>query len=262
MPPHDSDLDLALRAADLADSVTSARFRAVDLHVETKPDLTPVSDADREVERLLRELIARERPEDSLLGEEFGAQGDSPRRWILDPIDGTKNFVRGVPVWATLITLAQGDDYLVAVVSAPALGRRWWATRGGGAWTRDVDGSVRELGVSAVPRLADAFLSFSGIGQWARVGRLRGFLALTEAVWRTRAFGDFWSHLMVAEGAVDVACEPEVALYDVSSVALIVTEAGGRFSALDGAPTADRGSAVSTNGLLHEETLRLLDLRD
>ena len=257
-----TDLALANQCADAADLITMARFRSVDLHVETKPDLTPVSDADRTVERVIRELIAKSHPSDAVLGEEYGAAGDSTRRWILDPIDGTKNFVRGVPVWATLITLSVAQELSVAVVSAPAMQRRWWAVKGEGAWTRDPDGRERRLAVSAVSELSDAFLSFSGVGQWARVGRRSGFLALTEAVWRTRAFGDFWSHLLVAEGAVDVACEPEVEYYDVASVALIVTEAGGRFSALDGNPNADQGSAVSTNGALHEATLELLAQRD
>ena len=259
---HSADLALAFECADAADAITMARFRSVDLHVETKPDLTPVSDADRAVETRIRELILAACPGDAVLGEEFGSAGDSKRMWILDPIDGTKNFVRGVPVWATLITLSVADELTVAVVSAPAMRRRWWATKGKGAWTSDPDGTLRRLGVSAVAALSDAFLSFSGVGQWARVGRRSGFLSLTEAVWRTRAFGDFWSHLMVAEGAVDIACEPEVEYYDVASVALIVTEAGGRFSALDGDPRADQGSAVSTNALLHESTLTLLSQRD
>jgi len=260
IPEFAADLELALRCADSADVITMSRFRAVDLRVETKPDLTPVSDADREVERMLRDVMAEQRPGDSLLGEEYGTTGDSSRRWIVDPIDGTKNFVRGVPVWATLIALSSDDQIVVAVISAPAMGRRWWATHGGGAWSSDVDGSVRSLHVSKVATLADGFLSFSGVGQWARVGRLNGFLALTEAVWRTRAFGDFWSHLLVAEGGVDIACEPEVEVYDVASVALVVTEAGGRFTSLDGTPRPDQGSAVSSNGLLHDETLRLLNL--
>jgi histidinol-phosphatase len=260
--PYTADLELAMRAAGHADEITIGRFRAVDLHVETKPDLTPVSDADREVERMLRALLSKERPTDSMLGEEYGVTGDSRRQWIVDPIDGTKNFVRGVPVWATLIALSSDGEIVVAVVSAPAMGRRWWATRGSGAWTSDVDGAVRKLTVSGVADIRDGFLSFSGVGQWARIGRLRGFLALTESVWRTRAFGDFWSHLLVAEGAVDLACEPEVELYDVATVSLIVTEAGGRFTSLSGTPRPDQGSAISTNGLLHDETLRLLDLRD
>jgi histidinol-phosphatase len=247
------DLAFALALADLADAVTLRRFRATDLVVETKPDLTPVSEADREVETVLRRRIAADRPGDALLGEEYGAIGDSPRRWVVDPIDGTKNYVRGVPVWATLIALQVDGAGEIGVASAPALGRRWWARRGQGAFA---DGSP--IGVSRVSDLADAHLGYSSLTGWERLGRLDGFLDLTRKCWRTRGFGDFWSHVMVAEGAVDIAAEPEVTLWDLAAVQVIVEEAGGRFTDLAGNATADGGSAVSSNGLLHDAALRVL----
>src|SRR4051812_32659724 len=197
-------LALALELAEIADTVTTARFRAADLVVETKPDLTPVSEADRDAEQAIRKNVARERPNDVVLGEEYGTTGTGPRRWIVDPIDGTKNFVRGQPVWATLIALQVDDEITVGVVSAPALARRWWCSRGGGAWTRTVDGDELACTVSGVRELSDAFLSYSGLGGWG--DREDGFRHLARAVWRNRGFGDFWSYALVAEGAVDIAC--------------------------------------------------------
>ena len=253
---YSADLALALALADQADVLSLQRFRALDLVVETKPDLTPVSDADRAVEAAIRTTLAGQRPTDALLGEEFG---DDPgtggdRRWIVDPIDGTKNFVRGMPVWATLIALSDRDRVVVGVVSAPALGRRWWAARGEGAWTRDLDGSVRRCQVSQVATLDAAYLSYSSLGGW----RGDGFPTLMEAVWRTRAVGDFWSHMLVAEGAVDISAEPEVSLWDIAPLQIVVEEAGGRFSDLTGEPRPDRGSILCTNGLLHDAALELL----
>jgi histidinol-phosphatase len=247
------DLAFALALADLADAVTMRRFRATDLVVETKPDLSPVSEADREVERVLRERIAADRPGDAFLGEESGATGDAARRWIVDPIDGTKNYVRGVPVWATLIALQVDGTGTLGVASAPALGRRWWARRGDGAFA---DGSP--IGVSKVSSLADAHFGYSSLPGWEAQGRLTGFLDLTRKCWRTRGFGDFWSHLLVAEGAVDIAAEPEVTLWDLAAIQVIVEEAGGRFTDLAGNATADGGSAVSSNGLLHDAVLSSL----
>ncbi|MGQ0466232.1 MAG: inositol monophosphatase family protein [Sporichthyaceae bacterium] len=235
-----------------------ARFRAIDLRVETKPDLTPVSDADRDVEARLRELLAKARPDDAIHGEEFADTGSSSRRWVIDPIDGTKNFVRGVPVWASLIALMDGDDVIVGVVSAPALGRRWWAAAGEGAWSYDGSGDPRPCRVSAVADLADASLSYSSLSGWAERGVLEKFLGLTEACWRTRAYGDFWSYAMVAEGTVDVATEPEVALHDLAPLALIVAEAGGIFTDLAGRPGPAGGSAFASNGLLHASALGML----
>ena len=247
------DLALALELADLADAITLRRFRHAELVVETKPDLTPVSDADREVERAIRSRLGAARPDDAFLGEEYGAAGAGERRWVVDPVDGTKNYVRGIPVWATLIALMEADQVTVGVVSAPALGRRWWAARGTGAYA---DG--QPIRVSAVTTLADAQLSYSSLNGWTAAGRLDGFLELTRRCWRTRAFGDFWSYMLVAEGAVDVACEPEVSLWDLAALQVVVEEAGGRFTDLGGVARPDGGSAVATNGPLHDEVLALL----
>ncbi|MDX6212141.1 MAG: histidinol-phosphatase [Frankiales bacterium] len=252
--PYAADLALAHELADAADVISLARFRALDLVVETKPDLTPVSDADRAVETTLREVLGRTRPDDALIGEEYGGTGAGDRRWIVDPIDGTKNFVRAMPVWATLIALSDRDRIVVGMVSAPALGRRWWAARDAGAWTSDLDGSVRRCQVSQVASLPDAYLSYSSLSGWPG----GGFLDLLGRVWRTRAVGDFWSHVLVAEGAVDVSCEPEVSLWDIAPLQVIVEEAGGRFSDLAGEPRPDRGSILCSNGLLHDATLEVL----
>jgi histidinol-phosphatase len=251
------DLALAHSLADAADAISTARFLAANLLVETKPDLTPVTDADRAVEDAVRRTLATERPDDAVVGEESGATGNGARTWIVDPIDGTKNFVRGVPVWATLIALRVDATVVVGVVSAPALGRRWWAARDDGAWTSSPAGP-RRLTVSRVASLGDAFVSYSSLDGWEQRGQLSAFTDLCRRVWRTRAFGDFWSHLMVAEGAVDVSCEPEVSLWDLAALQPIVEEAGGRFSDLSGLARPDGGSVVCTNGLLHDEVLRIL----
>jgi histidinol-phosphatase len=252
---YDDDLRFAHVLADAADDITTKRFRALDLRVETKPDLTPVSDADRATEDSLRNILRRSRPRDAVLGEESGQTGTGPRRWVLDPIDATKNYVRGVPVWATLIGLMDGDTVVVGVVTAPALGRRWWAGVGGGAWTGRSLTKASRCQVSQVTKLSDASFSYSGIGGWGETGRLDGFLSLSRAVWRTRAFGDFWSHMLVAEGAVDVSAEPEVSLWDLAALQVIVEEAGGRFTSLSGVASPDGGSVVCTNGHLHDEVL-------
>ncbi|PZS26806.1 MAG: histidinol phosphatase [Pseudonocardiales bacterium] len=246
-----ADLVLACALADEADAVTLDRFGAADLVVEAKPDLTPVSDADRAVEELLRARLAVERGDDAVSGEEFGATGSSRRRWVIDPIDGTKNFVRNVPVWATLLGLLDGDEAVLGVVSAPALGRRWWACRGGGSWGSWQGGEPRALAVSKVSRLEDASLSYSSLSGWSERGQRDAFLALTEQVWRSRGYGDFWSHMLVAEGSVDLAAEPELSLWDMVALAPIVTEAGGRFSGLDGVDGVQGGNAAVSNGLLH-----------
>lgn len=250
------DLSLALTLADRADALTSARFGALDLRVDTKPDLTPVTDADRAVETALREALAGERPDDSVVGEEFGGNtAFSGRQWIIDPIDGTKNFVRGVPMWASLIALLEDGVPTVGVVSAPALRRRWWAARGRGAFVA-VDGSdPRRLSVSSVAQLDSASLSFSSLSGWAQRGLRERFIALTDAVWRVRAFGDFYSYCLVAEGAVDIAAEPEVSVWDLAALDILVREAGGTFTGLDGIPGPHGGSAVATNGPLHERVL-------
>lgn len=258
MAGYDDDLRLAHVLADTAERITTSRFRALDLEVETKPDLTQVSDADRHVEETLRTTLRRTRPRDAVLGEEFGRAGYGPRCWVIDPIDGTNNYVRGVPVWATLIALMDGDEVAAGLVAAPALGRRWWAARGAGTWTgRSLSAAVR-CQVSGVGQLHDAFLSYSDISTWEESGRLEGFLDLTRKVWRTRAFGDFWSHVLVADGTVDVSAETGPSLWDLAAVKIIVEEAGGRFSSLDGTTDPSAGSAVCSNGLIHDEVLDLL----
>lgn len=257
------DLALALELVDLADGITLRRFAAVDLVVETKPDSTPVSDADRAVEAMLRERLGATHPDDAVLGEEEGFAGaeDARRRWVIDPVDGTKNFIRGVPVWATLLALEVDGRVEVGVVSAPALGMRWWAARGSGAWRSDGPGAPRRLAASQVAALSDASLSYSSLSGWEEQGRLSGFLDLTRAVWRTRAYGDFWSHCLVAEGAVDVSCEPEVSHWDLAALQVVVEEAGGRFTDLSGHAGPDGGSIVCSNGLLHDEVLTRLAAR-
>jgi len=252
---YDDDLRFAHVLADAADDITTRRFRALDLRVETKPDLTPVTDADRATEESLRNVLRRARPRDAVLGEELGKAGHGPRCWVIDPIDGTKNYVRGVPVWATLIGLMDGPKVVVGVVSAPALGRRWWAAEGGGAWSGRSLTKATRCQVSGVTKLGDASLSYSSLTGWEESGRLAGFLGLTRSVWRSRAFGDFWSHVLVAEGSVDVSMEPEVSLWDLAALQIIVEEAGGRFTDLSGTATPDGGSVVCTNGLLHDEVL-------
>ncbi|MGI8428432.1 MAG: inositol monophosphatase family protein [Solirubrobacteraceae bacterium] len=259
------DLDLALELAELADVITMARFGAADLIVETKPDLTPVSEADRAVEQLIRQRLAEARPDDAVLGEEYGESGGADggirgeaggrgRWWIVDPIDGTKSYVRGIPVWATLIALSVDDELTVAVVSAPALGRRWWAARGEGAFA---DG--RPIHVSRVSELADAQLSFAGLEDWEAAGRLDALLELGRRCWRTRGFGDFWSYMLVAEGAVEIGgLDPVVSLWDLAAPQLIVEQAGGRFTDLSGVRTAGGGDAIATNGLLHETALAIV----
>lgn len=254
------DLQLALILADAADELSMARFRAGDLVVDTKPDLTPVTEADRAVESALRELLATHRPDDGILGEEFGVSGaDADRRWVLDPIDGTKNYVRGVPVWATLIGLMDGSDVIVGVVSAPAMARRWWAARGAGAFTTDPGSGIpRALKVSAVRSLADASFSYSDARGWAERGAGPGLQTLLETTWRQRAYGDFWSHMLVAEGAIDVAAEPDLQSYDMAALIPIVVEAGGRFTSYGGGDSLVEGSALSSNGLVHDDVLALL----
>ena len=233
---HTDDLRLAHVLADDADSLTTSRFKALDLHVVNKPDLTPVTDADKSVEEGIRRTLSRARPRDAVLGEEQGSTGSSQRRWVVDPIDGTKNFVRGVPVWATLIALMVDDEVVVGCVSAPQLNRRWWASKGGGAWTGRSLLNASPCRVSDVARLEDASLSYSSLSGWDERDRLDDFLALSRRCWRTRAYGDFWSYMLLAEGAVDLAAEPELKLYDMAALDVIVREAGGRFTSLDGTP--------------------------
>ena len=248
-----SDLALALELCDVADVITTARFRAHDLHVETKPDLTPVSEADHAVEDAIRERLGRVHPDDAILGEEYGTTGGGRRRWIVDPIDGTKSYVRGVPVWATLLALEVDGDLVVGAVSAPALGRRWWASRGGGAFA---DGD--KIQVSDVRALEDAHLCFADFKGWDTIGLQGQMLELTKRAWRAVGFGDFWGHMLVAEGAADVMVEPELALWDVAALRPIIEEAGGRCTDRFGGPAVGPGGCVTTNSHLHGDVLGAL----
>lgn len=257
-PDFTDDLRLAHVLADDADSLTTARFKALDLHVMSKPDLTPVTDADQAVEESIRRTLSRVRSRDAITGEEQGTTGNSQRRWIVDPIDGTKNFVRGVPVWATLISLVVDDEVVVGVVSAPQLQRRWWASAGGGAWTGKSLLKATKMQVSDVRRLEDASFSYSSLSGWEDRDRLEDVLSLMRRCWRTRAYGDFWSYMLVAEGAVDIAAEPELEVYDMAALDVIVREAGGSFTSLDGSAGPWGGNAVATNTHLHDAALAFL----
>ena len=238
------DLELALALADAADAISLPRFRT-GLAVETKPDLTPVTEADRAVEIELRRLLAEARPEDAILGEEFGTEGDSSRRWIVDPIDGTKNYSRGVPIWATLIALEKDGTIRLGVVSAPSLARRWWGERGKGAFA-----GADRLHVSSIARVEDSVLSFPLDSPLPTIA---------ERAWHVRGVGDFWAHMLVAEGAVDGALDATgVSVWDLAAVQVIVEEAGGRFTDASGESRIDTGTAVSSNGLLHDELLATL----
>lgn len=247
------ELRLALELADLADAIALPLFRTFDLHVETKPDATPVTEADRASERAIRDRLAIERPTHGIVGEEFGDTGPANARWIIDPIDATMNFVRGIPVWGSLIALEVEGSVAVGVVSAPAIGHRWWAARGLGAF-RNGD----PIRVSAVSDLADAQLSYNSAATAEEFGIGPQMAALERRCWRTRGFGDFWSFMLVAEGAVDVAVEPVAALWDLAPLQVIVEEAGGRFTDRNGLPTPDGGNAVASNGRLHDQVLGLL----
>jgi histidinol-phosphatase len=255
------DLTFALNLTDTADGITRSRFLARDLVVERKPDRTPVTDADTAVEDAVRALIAGHFPGDAVVGEERGGSLDAAstgRAWLLDPIDGTKNFLRGVPAWATLIALVVDARPTVGVVSAPALGQRWWAGAGLGAWTSRFGEPPRRISVSGVRHLTDAYLTTTDLGSWTTHHSREAYLALADACWETRAFGDFWSHCLVAEGAMDLAAEAVVNPWDVAAVQVIVEEAGGTFTDLTGAPRFDGGSALSSNGLLHTAALAIL----
>ena len=266
MTEPSADLELALELCDIADRITSKAFRRADLIVETKPDLTPVTEADREVERAIRDEVAQRRPGDPILGEEFGETGSSDRgvtarRWIVDPIDGTKNFVRGIPVWATLLALECDGRPTVGAVSAPALGRRWWASCGQGAFAGSPE-NPSPIHVSAVGDLRDAQLSHGGLAGWDEHGGPSRVVDLALRCWRDRGFGDFWSHMLVAEGACEIALDPIVSLWDLAAIQVIVEEAGGRFTDLAGVSRADGGSAISSNAILHEAALRILNAEE
>jgi histidinol-phosphatase len=258
-----ADLDLARRIADAADAVTLGRFRASDLKIDRKPDRTPVTDADVACEDEVRRLLGAERPDDAVLGEERGGGtdlDDGARCWIVDPIDGTKNYSRGVPVFATLLALVSGGEPTVGVVSAPALGRRWWAARGLGAFTSDVARGIdaAPIGVSAVAELADAYVSTTDLEYWRGIGAQDRWLALTRETWESRAFGDFFHHVLVAEGLLDAAVEPGASAWDLAAPAVVVREAGGRLTDFAGVDRIDGGEALTTNGRLHDAVLGIV----
>jgi histidinol-phosphatase len=259
----ESDLQLALELAVIADEITMARYLAQDLVITTKPDSTPVTDADKATESALRDHLANVRSEDGLVGEEFGIQNkEAARYWVMDPIDGTKNFMRGVPTWATLIGLVERQDdgsekVIVGIVSAPALNRRWYASNGNGAFTTLNQDAPRKISVSKVSELANASISYSDFQGWG--DRLIKFQNLISTCTRSRGLGDFWSHMLVAEGAVDIAAEPSLALWDMAALDVIVREAGGTFSNLTGEVGPFGGSGISTNTLLHSTVMAALN---
>jgi histidinol-phosphatase len=254
------DLRLAHLLADDADSITMNRFRADDLQVSQKLDRTAVTDADKAVEEGIRRTLAKARPRDAVHGEEMADTGWGPRQWVVDPIDGTANYLRGVPVWATLIALLVDGRVRVGVVSAPALNRRWWAAEGEGAFTGKSLFNARQIHVSDIQSVENAFLSYSSVGGWINSGRGQHFVDLMRDCGRTRAFGDFWSYMLVAEGAVDLACEPELELHDMAALDVIVREAGGRFTSIDGQVGPYGPGALATNSILHEDVLQRLSL--
>jgi histidinol-phosphatase len=259
---YSAELAFALTLADRADAISLSRYQALDLEITTKPDNSPVTDADKAVERAIIDAIATEYPSDGVVGEEFGSSGSKDRYWVIDPIDGTKNFVRGVPTWATLIALVENEEVVASVVSSPALYRRWYASVGGGAFVVE-GGSVkaspapRKLTVSKVSQLSDASITYSDFQGWG--ARRQAFEKLLDGAWRTRGLGDFWSHMLVAEGAVDVAIEPSLALWDMAALDLIVREAGGKFTSLDGVDGPFGPNAISSNGALHSAIVDALN---
>ncbi len=260
-----AELAFALSLADRADAISLARYRALDLQITTKPDNTPVTDADKATEKALRDILAKERPDDGLVGEEFGTSGtDAKRYWVIDPIDGTKNFMRGVPSWSTLIALIERNDdgteqIVVGVVSAPALFRRWHAALGLGAYVSLNGGTPKKIHVSGISTISDASITYSDFNSWDQyLPKVQSLLASAN---RTRGFGDFWSHMLVAEGAAEVALEIGVALWDMAAISIIVTEAGGRFSSIDGVDGPGHGSGLSTNTILHPHVLDALRVK-
>lgn len=258
------DLALAREAVAQAESVSLARFQAQDLVVTTKPDRTPVTDADHAVEAIIRSTLRAARPDDDIFGEEMGSDsagtGSQPgRQWIIDPIDGTAGFLRGLPIWGTLVALALDGVPVVGAISAPALGTQWFGAQGLGAWTTRTGQSEEvPLQVSAVAALSDATVSYNSLAQWVADGRQSAVLELGAKAWRSRALGDFWSYMLVAEGSLDMAGEPDLQPYDMAAIVPIVEGAGGRFTSLDGEPSIWATTALATNGLLHDEVLSIV----
>jgi len=258
------DLALARSLAAMADLVSMRRYESHDFTVTTKPDQTPVTEADREVEHAIREGLAAARPDDAILGEEYGASGRHDgehrphRQWIIDPIDGTANFLRGVPIWGTLIALAVDGVPVVGVVSAPALGQRWWGATGQGAYTQRAGKHEERMSVSSVASLEDAVVSYNSLPGWIDAGRGDQAIALATSAWRARAIGDMWAYMLVAEGAIDVATECGLQPYDMAALIPIIEESGGRFTDIDGLDGPWHGTACATNGHLHDAVLSTL----
>ena len=258
------DLALARSLAAMADLVSMRRYESQDFTVTTKPDQTPVTEADREVEHAIREGLAAARPDDAILGEEFGATGHQygehrpHRQWIIDPIDGTANFLRRVPIWGTLIALAVDGVPVVGVVSAPALGQRWWGAKNHGAYTQRSGKHEERMSVSAVASLGDAVVSYNSLPGWIDAGRGDKAIVLATSAWRARAIGDMWAYMLVAEGAIDVATECGLQPYDMAALIPIVEEAGGRFTDINGLDGPWHGTACATNGHLHDAVLSTL----
>jgi histidinol-phosphatase len=256
------DLALAHLLADIADSISLDRYQSLDLVITTKPDNTPVTDADRAVETAIRQALATHRPDDGLLGEEFGSDITGAKRyWVIDPIDGTKNFMRGVPTWATLIALVEVCDdgtqeVVVGVASSPALARRWHASCCSGAFVT-FNGVTRKISVSQVSAMSDASVAYSDFVGFD--SRLAAFNSILKNAWRTRGMGDFWSHMLVAEGAVDIAIEPSLAVWDMAALDIIVREAGGVFTNTAGQAGPFGGSGVSTNKAIHQTLIQELN---
>ncbi len=254
----DAELALALELADVADAITLPPFESRSVSHELKPDRSEVTALDRAAEAAIVDRLRAERPTHQVLGEEHGAVGDpaSPWRWIIDPIDGTSGYVRGIPVWATLIAIEHGPEVVAGVVSAPALGRRWWAAAGSGTFA-----DARRCRVSTVDALSEAQVSITFSDGWDALGLTPALVALGRAVRRVRGFGDFWQHCLVAEGALDVAVDAVgLAPYDLAAVRLIVEQAGGTFTDRLGESTHEHDTAISSNGLLHAEVLRRLSV--
>ncbi|MCW3494172.1 inositol monophosphatase family protein [Microbacterium sp. SSM24] len=253
-----AELELALRLADAADTASMSRFDAADLEVSTKADATHVTEADLATERAIRAILEVERPGDGVFGEEYGVSGDAQRQWIIDPIDGTANYLKGIPMWTTLIALAIDGIPRVGVASQPAIGRRWWAATGLGAWTNTTSGAPRRLAVSSVATIAESSVSFQSIGQWRDAGELDALERLTSAVWRDRGYGDAWPYMLLAEGRLEFVAEFGVKEYDIAALVPIVTEAGGRFTSYAGNDSLSERSSLATNRVLHDAYLDLL----
>ena len=256
------DLALALRLADAADAVAMSRFDAADLDVQVKADASPVTEADLATEQAIRGILALERPQDGVFGEEFGASGTSARQWIIDPIDGTANYLKGIPMWTTLIALTIDGVPRVGVASQPAIGRRWWAASGAGAWTNVPGGEPRRIQVSSISEVTESSVSFQSIAQWDEVGRAEDLIRLSRAVWRDRGYGDAWPYMLLAEGRLEFVAEFGVKEYDVAAVVPIIHEAGGRFTDIDGTDSIGSLSSLATNGRLHDAYLSLLNDHD